>query len=865
MKSLLAFFLFTIVLYSHDIKKVKLELLWTHQFEFAGFYMAKEKGFYKDIGLDVEILDGFKKNTLDDVESGKVAFGVSSSKIIYEVNKGRDFVALASIFQNSPYAWVVRKDSNINNLTDFIGKTVMHAKHSLDNIELLAILKANGVDSSKINFIPTSYNIVDLIDKKCDIMTSYVSNEPYELEKHNIEYKLFTPVEYGIDFYGDILFTSKKYLKDNPEIVKSFRRASLKGWEYAFENIEETINIIKEKYNPSLSLSHLRYEANILKQQSLYPFIAIGTMDKKRWTTIANTFKDLGYLDTASIPNNFIYSEKKDISVYKKWVMWILTLSIIIILLISFLFKKHNNYLKKLIRERTKKLNIEKRNYEALSMGSIDGVLIIKDGKFIKANDAVLKMLNYDNRDEFLNVHPAELSPEFQPDGQLSKSKANIMMAMCLKHGSYRFEWIHTKKGGEDFWCDISLTKIELDDEIVIHVLWKDISRQKALEEHLELEVNDRTKELEIAMRAKSDFLANMSHEIRTPLNAIKGFVDILYKDEIDSQKQKKLRIIKESSDSLLTIINDILDFSKIDNHKLLIEKIPYNIRDTFNQIVELFFEKAKENKQVIKIIIDENLPKNTLGDVVRTKQVFSNILSNAIKFSHKDSVINVNISYENGTKELLCEISDNGIGIDSQKRDDIFNSFTQEDSSTTRKFGGTGLGLSISKALVELMGGKIGVRSELHVGSCFYFTLPIIEVEKQENKNEIEEVNNNDISGKILVVEDNKSNQMLMSMLLDDFGLDSEIANDGLEAIKAIKESKYDLILMDENMPNMNGIEATKEIRLLKDVKQIPIIAVTANALKGDKEKFIEAGMDDYLPKPIDAKDLQKMIRKYL
>ena len=860
MKFILTFIFLTITLYSSDLKKVKLELLWTHQFEFAGFYMAKEKGFYKDKGLDVEIIDGFMKNTLDDVQSAKVDFGISSSKIIYEVNKGREFIALASIFQNSPYAWLVRKDSGIENLQDFVGKTVMHAMHSLDNIELLAMLKENGVDSSKIHFIPTTYNINDLIDKKCDVTSSYVSNEPYELEKQNIEYKLFTPIEHGIDFYGDILFTSQNYLENNPKTVKAFREASLKGWRYAFENIEESAKLIRKKYNPSLSLNKLRYEANILKQESLYPFIAVGTMDTKRWESIANTFKDLGYCDTASVPEEFIYTTNQDKHIYQEWMIKIVLFFSFVIVLIYFLFQKHTNYLKKIVKERTKKLQMEKRNYEALSMGSIDGVLIIKDGKFIKANDAILKMLHYDNREEFLNMHPSKVSPKYQPDGELSANKADLMMELCLKNGSHRFEWVHTKKGGENFWCDISLTKIEFEEEVVIHVLWKDISRQKALEEHLEEEVRVRTRELEIAMRAKSDFLANMSHEIRTPLNAIKGFVDILYKDEKDSSKLKKLQIVKESSDSLLTIINDILDFSKIESEKLLLENISLNIKNLFTQIVDLFFEKAHEKSITISIDIDKKLPSYTLGDAVRIKQVFSNLLSNAIKFSHPNSKIEVKLSLHEA--KLLCEVKDKGVGIDSKNIGTIFNSFTQEDSTTTRRFGGTGLGLSISKALVTLMGGEIGVKSKLGKGSCFYFSIPLFDA--KENTKE-EPINNDDtpMNGKVLVVEDNKANQLLMSMLLDDFGLDAEIANDGLEAIEAVKKSQFDLILMDENMPNMNGIEATKQIRALKDIEQIPIIAVTANALKGDKEKFIEAGMDDYLPKPIDAKDLQNIIRK--
>ncbi len=370
-------------------------------------------------------------------------------------------------------------------------------------------------------------------------------------------------------------------------------------------------------------------------------------------------------------------------------------------------------------------------------------------------------------------------------------------------------------------------------------------------------------------MQAKSDFLANMSHEIRTPLNAIMGFVDILHKDEKDLTKTKKLKIIKDSGISLLTIINDILDFSKIQNNKLLIEKVPYNIKEAFQQIAELFYEKAREHEVSIKLFFDEKLPCETIGDVVRLKQVVSNLVSNAIKFSSKHSVVYIKVIYFENTKELFCEIVDTGIGISQEKTDTIFESFTQEDSSTTRKYGGTGLGLSISKALVKLMDGEIGVRSELGAGSTFYFTLPLFHV----RHNSLEQIGEKDdiddtftkMDGYVLIVEDNKANQMLMKLLLIDFELEYAIANDGLEAVMAVEKEKFDLILMDENMPNMNGIEATKKIRQLESSKEIPIIAVTANALKGDKEKFLEAGMNDYLSKPIDADKLKQILRKYL
>ena len=748
MKILFIYFIIVIFnfAYASDLKEVKLELKWKHQFQFAGYYIAKEKGFYKDVGLDVSIMEGHYRNTIQDVVDEKVDFAITTSVLIHDVIKGKKLVALASIFQTSPFTWLVKKDSGIDSLEDFYGKVLMHPESSLDDIDLLAMLTVNNIDIKKLNFIPSTYSAKDLIDGKCDVFSAYISNEPYALEKLNIDYKLFRPVEYGVDFYGDTLFTSQKLLRNSPSLVKKFRKASLKGWKYAFDNMEEAVHLVHEKYNPSLSLSHLRYEANTLKNQSLYPFIAIGTMDEKRWQTIAQTFKDFGYLESSQVPSNFMYDENKNKRTKEmiKWIIVSVLALIFLALIVMILVRKHNKYLHKIVDKRTQEL---------------------------------------------------------------------------------RFH-----------------------------------------EEHLEEEVKERTKELELAMRAKSDFLANMSHEIRTPLNAVIGFVDVLYKEETDAGKQKKLKIINESGYSLLTIINDILDFSKIESKKLLIEKNPFNVRDSFSSIVNLFFDKAQENKVTLKLDLDEKLPKIMLGDTVRVKQIFSNLLSNAIKFSQENSSVDVSIRYIEDKNELYGEVKDYGIGIAEENISNLFKSFVQEDSSTTRKYGGTGLGLSISKALIELMGGKIGVRSEIGIGSSFYFYIPFIEV-CEIYVEEKEEENLGKLSGNILVVEDNKSNQMLMDILLDELGLDSVMANDGLEAVEIMKtdSSKYDLILMDENMPNMNGIEATKIIRNMTNITDLPIIAVTANAIKGDREKFLESGMDDYLSKPIDAKKLEETLRKYL
>ena len=525
------------------------------------------------------------------------------------------------------------------------------------------------------------------------------------------------------------------------------------------------------------------------------------------------------------------------------------------------------------VDKKTLELKEQKDMLESLFQKSYDGTLLIEDGKFIKCNDSIVRLLGYENAEKLLNTHPSELSPKLQPDGRSSAQKANQMMKLCIENGSNNFEWVHQKANGDNFWCDITLTHLLLENRNIIHVIWRDIEDKKALESenkqmyhNLESEVEKRTRELHIAMRAKGDFLANMSHEIRTPLNAILGFISILKKDEHDEKRKKHFDILDTSSHSLLTIINDILDFSKIESGKLDIEKEKFDVKKAYEETFSLYYEKAKAKDIALHLNIDASFPKQVLGDVVRVKQIVSNILSNAIKFTPDNGKIEINVDYDKQKNHLNCSIVDSGIGIEEENLSKVFNSFAQADSSTTRKFGGTGLGLSISKHLVELMNGSIAVSSVVGKGTNFSFEIELQEVEKDEEiplTVEIEEEFTFSKNYKVLVVEDNKTNQMLVKILLMDVNLVCDIVENGQEAVDTVKEKEYDIILMDENMPILNGIEASKKIRELKITT--PIVAVTANAFKGDKEKFLEAGMDDYVSKPIDVKEFLRVLKKYL
>ena len=403
----------------------------------------------------------------------------------------------------------------------------------------------------------------------------------------------------------------------------------------------------------------------------------------------------------------------------------------------------------------------------------------------------------------------------------------------------------------------------------IIIILIADVFIVKWLEQlfiKYEDELIEQKEKAKASENVKAEFLANMSHEIRTPLNAMFGFITILKEKDMDDESRKYLNIIEKSGKNLLTIINDILDFSKIESGKMNIEKIEFNPKEEIEIIKNLFTSSASQKNILLKFD-ENNLKWNIVSDPTRIKQVISNLLSNAIKFTPENKKIILNVKYDENKEELSVEITDEGVGIPKDKLNTIFDSFSQADNSTTRKYGGSGLGLTISSKLIELLGGKLKVESEVGKGSKFYFTIPAKKTKliPKKEKKEIKKTLDEKFDKYILVVEDNPANQMFMEVILDKMGVKFDMANDGVEAVKKFKQNKYDVILMDENMPNMHGIEATQKIRQIErenHLNHITIVALTANAMDGDKEKFILAGMDFYLSKPVDIEKLKNILR---
>ena len=392
------------------------------------------------------------------------------------------------------------------------------------------------------------------------------------------------------------------------------------------------------------------------------------------------------------------------------------------------------------------------------------------------------------------------------------------------------------------------------------------ITKQKNINALLDIKVE----EANAASETKNEFMTAMSHEIRTPLNSILGFVDILKEQEKNTENIKYFNIIEHSGNNLLTIINDILDFSKIEANKIELEYNQINPTEEFTIILNQFLQIAKKKNITLTLNLSSNLPQCIALDLLKINQILNNLISNAIKFTKENGEITFSVLLKEN-KHLHISVIDNGIGIAKEKLELIFEPFSQEDNSTTREYGGTGLGLTISSKLVELMGGKLQLISSKESGSNFHFTIPFKTCKEEKKvdkiKNLIEDINHYDAKhSHILIVEDNKTNQIFIKVIMKKLALTYDIASNGKEAVEFYQKNKYDLIFMDENMPIMTGSEATIKIREIEQEtqKHIPIIALTANALKGDKERFIDIGMDDYLSKPIKKDDIKEIINKY-
>jgi PAS domain S-box-containing protein len=489
-----------------------------------------------------------------------------------------------------------------------------------------------------------------------------------------------------------------------------------------------------------------------------------------------------------------------------------------------------------------------------------EGVCITEGKKIIYVNDAVCKISGY-TREElsalpaFLNIITEEGNP-IHTDGSREKTAAEKGL------GAGEIEVL--RRDGEKIVVEYRVKNFFLEGRNQTISIIRDITEKKRADEQLHKE-QERAESAEIARKVGEQFLANMSHEIRTPMNAILGFTDVLIKTPLSSEQRQCTDAIKTSGDNLLVIINDILDFSRMHSGKLPIEIKEFKLTNILSNCIELMLPKAMEKGLQLSSTVDKNVPNNLMGDPTRLAQVLINLVSNSLKFTEKGYVsISVRkLSDRNNNVELEFSVRDTGIGISQDKLSAIFDAFTQADNATARKYGGTGLGLAIVKQLADLQGGNISVTSAEGEGSCFMYKITYGKGNKlDDSANPVapeKEMSFTIKDIKVLVVEDNAINQLLIRKILGKWGWKLEVAENGLAALKLLEYNDFDIILMDIQLPEMNGYEATQIIRTKMNApkRNIPIIAMTANVMASEEQKCFSAGMNDYISKPFNSKTL--------
>ncbi len=436
------------------------------------------------------------------------------------------------------------------------------------------------------------------------------------------------------------------------------------------------------------------------------------------------------------------------------------------------------------------------------------------------------------------------------PESEHFKEMMRTMKSISYESKNY-------SKNGEEYWVFTTITPILDTEGKVKKVITVDseITARKKAEMQL---IVARLEALKLA-KIKEEFLANMSHEIRTPMNAIVGMAQLLSETKLTEQQKKYIDSIHFASDNLLALINDVLDLSKLEAEKVVFEKISFSIKHVIEKLLEIMGHKIKEKGLNAELKVDPKIPECVIGDPFRLNQVIMNLVSNSVKFTKKGGItIDVKLESETDTDiKIRFDVADTGIGIEKENIKKVFEHFTQADSETTRKYGGTGLGLTIVKKIVESQGGTINIESETGVGTRFYFAFNFIKADPSQkvSHEKKQKTDSKNISGKtVLLVEDNELNTMVATEFLEKSGLIIEHAENGNIAVNMAKGKRYDFILMDIQMPELDGYSAAKQIRSDNSSPNVatPIIAMTAHALQGEKEKCLNAGMSDYISKPL-------------
>jgi PAS domain S-box-containing protein len=746
MKNIFLIILLVSTFYAKENKKIIVQLSWLNQFQFAGYFMAKELGYYNDIGIDVEIKEYTNSlNNVEEIEQGRAHFAIGRSNILIDKANGKDVVALGAIFQNSPLMLLVMKENNINTIDDLKNKKIMITSDAKNSASIMAMLNSRGINKKNIFMQKHSFNVDDLINGKTDAMGSYLSNEPIQLKDKNVEYKIFHPKSYGFDFYDDILFTSSKFIKNNPKLTKDFYYATLKGWEYAYKNVIKTAELIYKKYNTqNKSLIHLIKEGEILKKISYQKNGEVGYLEKEKLQNIVDIYKTLGLVQRDVNLDEFIYKEnnhksfKFDIRQDQLYFIPVILglLFIIIFGLVFYLVVKNRwlltkDELYKQIELKTAKLN-ESKEFLNLVINETDDLIFYKDEKlrYMGCNKAFEKFINKTN-DVIAGKTDFEL---------IDLKTANIFRAndeKVLESDSSKIsdDW-HKYPDGRNLLMQTSKKQFHYElNKIGILGISRDITELNKLKD-------DQLKQQKLFLvqskiSAVGEMLANIAHQWRQPLSIISMHASNLkmrveFEEDISTEQLIKcVDGVVYQAKYLSDTIDDFRNFFKTNDDSTFKS---YDVKKIFLEIEKLTQDSLRKN--FIKLI------KNFDNDVTINTNEHMIIQSFIVMFNNSvDAFLKQNIDTENRyiflnvkkhTDHLLISFEDSAGGIEPSIIDKIYEPyFTTKHSSV-----GIGIGLYMTNQIItKQLNGTISVENCDYVyddkelrGTKFIITLPFDE-----------------------------------------------------------------------------------------------------------------------------------------
>ena len=714
---LIAFFCFD-SLQAQQVQNVTLQLKWKHQFQFAGYYAAIEKGYYKELGINVNLVEAIEgQNPNDEVFSGKAEFGICSSDILLMHSQSKKAVVLATVFQHSPFILLASKQSGIENVHDLVGKRIALEPNAADIIVYMA---DEGVPIEKCIINPHSFDTKKLLNGEIDAISAFSTDEPFILQEANFEYTIISPSAGGIDFYGEILFTTDSLINKNPKLVSNFRKASLKGWKYAMDNRQEIIELIYNKYSKRHSLAHLQFEAEHTGHLILPDVVEIGYTNPGRWESIVETYKKRNLLSPSFTTKGLLYSDYLKPKANIPWkLIAIFSLIVVIIGSIALFFYKVSAKLKKEIENRIKaEMQIKKLS---IAIEQSPTTILITDikGNIEYVNPKFMELTGYSIQEV------KGKDTRILKSGKTDKKTIKELWQTITSGKIWQGEFINRKKGGDEFIESALIAPIfDQIGTIINYIAIKEDVTEKKRQEELIKQKNIQLAELNAT---KDKFFSIIAHDLRNPFSGILGFSDLLVNStrEYSSQEISQYAgFINQAAQNAYKLLENLLEWARAQTGKIEFKPLETDLNKLVLDIISLLENSAKAKNISINNQVSANL--FVFADVNMLNTILRNLITNAIKFTQTNGQITLSSLVQNN--EVIITVSDTGVGIDSDTLAKLFNISEKVSHLGTNDEKGTGLGLLLCKEFVLKHGGKIWVESELGKGSDFKFSLPCVD-----------------------------------------------------------------------------------------------------------------------------------------